>query len=68
MSLIPIFFYPTGNPIDPPSGNVIYKWGNFLGGEKLDGPLTFGSNRPDNTLAHNAIATFSNGVYTIEYY
>lgn len=66
--LIPIYYYPGGQLIDPPTENVTYKWMDHLGGGVLPGPIRFGTRRPDGKLAHNAIATKKKGRTTVEYY
>lgn len=48
---LPIFLYPGGNPVDPPT-DAIFKWIDQLGGGTLSGPIDYGTLRPDGTLAH----------------
>ncbi len=57
---IPIRVYPGGNTIsvnDLPS-NTVFKWIDPLGGNKLPGPITWDTIRPDGKRAHNSIMTY----------
>jgi hypothetical protein len=70
-NMCPIFKYPGGDIIDPPSPgpNVIYKWVNKLGGGELPGNIPVHYPRPDKKPggAHGGVLTIdSNGKQIIE--
>jgi hypothetical protein len=65
---LPIFIYPSGQPISPPIENVTYKWIDQLGGGILPGPIPFGTIRPDGLPGHGGVATVKNGHMTVEYH
>ena len=69
-NLIPVFKYPSGNRISVPIGdNVIYKWIDSLGGERLSEPITYGTIRPDGRLAHGGVVTTnSNNIIVVDYH
>lgn len=43
--------------LDKLPSNTIYKWADTLGGETLDGPIPFGTIRPDGKPAHGGIVS-----------
>ncbi|AGF84824.1 hypothetical protein QJ854_gp958 [Moumouvirus goulette] len=69
--LIPVFFYPGGDQIDPinlPRG-TIFKWADNLGGGILDGPIPWGTRRPDGKFAHTAASSMRpDGIQVVEYH
>jgi hypothetical protein len=66
---IPIYKYPGGYQIEPPTENVTYKWIDDLGGGILPGPLDKGTLRPDGEKTNNGICTIMpDGKQIIEYH
>ncbi len=71
MSLIPVHLYPSGDIFVIPdnTNNITFKWIDPLGGGSLDGPIPYGTLRPDGKPAHHGLVSKSNnGHITIEYY
>ena len=66
---IPIFKYPGGDQVPPPTENVTYKWIDSLGGGKLSGPIEWGTLRPDGKPAHGGNLTIApDGRQIVEYH
>lgn len=66
----PIYRYPGGDSVsteDLPE-DTEFKWIDSLGGGKLDGPIPFGTVRPDGKQSHGGVYTKIKGKSRVEYH
>jgi hypothetical protein len=67
--LLPIYNYPGGTIVDPPTSNTTFKWVDSLGGGILSGPIVVGTLRPDGkTSSCGVMTTNDDGSVIVEYH
>lgn len=66
---LPIYAFPGGIKVDPPEGDVTYRWIQSFGGGSLPGPIQHGTINPigDNASA-GILTTNPDGTFTVEYH